>query len=187
MKEEIKKLNGENSIVIGTRIPRDFFVTLGKGESDLSIYPSSYHLALKDAQIEGCNIMTYSSIMPSIATEVQRPPTLTHGSVMETIMAVSSCRKGEFCSAGIIVGWLYDKTSGEKFGGLVCEYHGALQKDKAEQELHKCLNEIYENGFTEAYNLKEIVLYYDQFSPQKEYGTVMVAICFINHVIPILK
>lgn len=187
MKEEIKKLNGDNSIVIGTRIPRDYFITLGKGESDLSNYPSSYHLALKDAQIEGCNIMTYSSIMPSIATEVKRPPVLVHGSVMETIMAVAHCRKDEFCSAGIVVGWLYDKKTGEKFGGLVCEYHGSLQKEKAESELHSCLTEIYENGFSEDYDLKDTVLYYNQFSPQKEYGSVIVAICFINHVIPILK
>ena len=57
-------------LVIGTRIPKDYFVTSGAGESDITIHAGSYHLALKDAGIERCNIMTYSSILPSIANRI---------------------------------------------------------------------------------------------------------------------
>lgn len=74
-----------DSVTIGMRIPKDYFVTRGKGESDITIHAGSYHLALKDAKIEMCNIMTYSSIMPSIANKIERPKTLTHDAVMETI------------------------------------------------------------------------------------------------------
>lgn len=56
-----KDLNG---ILVGNRIPRDYFVTKGTGQSDITIHAGSYHLALKKANIEMCNIMTYSSILP---------------------------------------------------------------------------------------------------------------------------
>ena len=58
-------------MLVGNRIPKDFFVTTGTGESDLTIHAGSYHLALKNAGIEMCNIMTYSSILPNIATLVK--------------------------------------------------------------------------------------------------------------------
>ena len=79
-----------DGILIGCRVPKDFFITKGAGESDITIHAGSYHLALKDANIEMCNIMTYSSILPRIATEIDQPGKLLHGSVMETIMAVSN-------------------------------------------------------------------------------------------------
>ena len=56
-------------ILIGNRIPKDFFITKGKGESDITVHAGSYHLALKDANIEMCNIMTYSSILPKIGSK----------------------------------------------------------------------------------------------------------------------
>ena len=51
-------------MIVGQRVPRNFFVTTGKGESDITIHAGSYHMALKDADIEMCNIMQYSSILP---------------------------------------------------------------------------------------------------------------------------
>src|SRR3989344_5554440 len=108
------------NLLIGQRIPKDYCVTKGKGESDICIHAGSYHLALKDAGIEKCNIMTYSSILPAIANRIERNSSeLTHGAVMETITACSNCEKGKRATAGIIVGWLYNKMTGKKYGGLV--------------------------------------------------------------------
>lgn len=84
----------EGHYLVGNRIPRDYFVTSGIGESDITIHAGSYHLALKNAGIEMCNIITYSSILPGIAREIEKPRGLTHGSVMESIMAVSTAEKG---------------------------------------------------------------------------------------------
>ena len=113
-----------HNLLIGCRIPKDFFITGGTGESNITIHAGSYHLALKKAGIEMCNIMTYSSILPSIANKIKKPNKLVHGSVMETIMAVSNAEKGKRATVGIIFGWLFDKKTGEKYGGLVCEYNG---------------------------------------------------------------
>ncbi|MFH1439584.1 MAG: pyruvoyl-dependent arginine decarboxylase [Candidatus Woesearchaeota archaeon] len=176
----------QKNILIGTRIPKDFFITKGKGESDITVHAGSYHLALKDANIEMCNIMTYSSILPGIATEIERPEKLVHGSVMETIMAVSDAKKGERASVGIIFGWLHDKETGEKYGGLVCEYHGDLTEEEVGQQLNMSLQELYTNGFSEQYEIREIVLNTNSIVPEKKYGTALVALCFTNYVIPLV-
>jgi len=178
----------ELKIITSTRIPKDFFVTTGVGESDITVHAGSYHLALKEAGIEHCNIMVYSSILPAIATEIMKPDAdkLVHGSVLESIMATSTNKKGQRTTAGIIFGWLYDKHTGKKYGGLVCEYHENGTEQQATEQLKKSLNVLYENGFSEKYHLKDIKIITRSFIPKKKYGTALVALCFVNYVFPIL-
>lgn len=172
------------SVLIGCRIPRDFFVTKGIGESDITVHAGSYHLALKQAGIEMCNIMTYSSILPGIAKEVDKPH-LVHGSVMETIMAAADAPAGERATAGIVYGWLYDRNTGEKYGGLVCEYHGNLTEEEVDAQLRASLNELYTNGFEEQFRIEEPRVMIESFVPKKKFGTALVAIGFVNYEIPI--
>ncbi|MEM3412083.1 MAG: pyruvoyl-dependent arginine decarboxylase [archaeon] len=173
-------------LIFGPRIPFHFFLTSGVGESDVTIHAGSYHLALKEAGVERCNIITYSSILPSIAIEVEKPEpeSLIHGSVLETIMACSNAKQGERATAGLILGWLYDKISGEKYGGLVCEYSGNGDEAEAVSTLQKSLEEICGNGFSERYELRDVKYYIRSFIPQKKFGTAIVAICFLDYVFP---
>jgi len=182
----ITKTVQPKSQLIGTRIPRDFFITKGKGESDITVHAGSYHLALREAGIEMCNIMTYSSILPSIAKRIERPAKLTHGSVMETIMAVSTAEKGKRATAAIIFGWLYNRITGEKHGGLVCEYNGPLSEEEASDQLHQSLNELYTNGYDEEFEMRDITLNSESLLATKKYGTALVSLCFTNYVIPLL-
>jgi len=184
-KDKQKEVVLSQNVVIGNRIPKDFFMTTGHGESDITIHAGSYHLALKAAGIEMCNIMTYSSIMPSIATEIERPQ-IVHGEVMESIMAVAHSTKGKPATAGIIYGWLYDKITRKKYGGLVCEHNGTYSKKEIEKLLRLSLNELYTNGFDDKYDLKDIRLTAESFTPKKKYGTALVAICFKNYVVPMI-
>jgi len=87
---QIKK----ESILIGNRIPKNFFITRGKGESNITIHAGSYHLALKDAGIEMANIMTYSSILPKIAIKISKPKSIEDSCVIESIMTVATGKKG---------------------------------------------------------------------------------------------
>lgn len=174
-------------VVIGNRIPKDYFVTKGKGESDITIHAGSYHLALKKAGIEMCNMVSYSSILPGIAREVKKPKILVHGSVMENITAVANAEKGERATAGIIFAWLHDRKTEKRFGGLVCEYNGHEKVEKVEASLKASLNELYINGFKEKYELKNQRLITESFVPKKKYGTALVAICFLNYFCPIIK
>jgi len=174
-------------ILTSNRIPKDFFITKGKGESDITVHAGSYHLALKDAGIEMYNIMTYSSILPNIANRIERPAQTTHGSVMETIMAVANAPKGKRATAGIIYGWLHNKITGEKYGGLVCEYNGNLAEKEAAKQLNESLNELYTNGYADDYELKDIMLISESFVPRKKFGTALVSLCFTTYLFPIIN
>lgn len=179
----------EIGLVIGNRVPRRFFWTSGIGESDITIHAGSYHLALKEAGIEKYNIMVYSSILPSIAKESGKPigNDIVYGSVMETIMAVSSGEKGKMLTAGIIYGWLYDKSTGKKYGGLVAEYSGHEEEEDAKRTLKNSLNELYTNGFSENFELRDIKMQTRSFVPKKRYGTAIVALGFKDYVYPIVS
>lgn len=171
-------------MIIGMRIPRNFFVSSGIGESDITIHAGSFHLALKEAGIEMCNIMQYSSILPAQATEVVKPEYITHGAVLESIAAVAHCEKGEVATAGIIYGWLFDKVTGEKFGGLVCEYSGPKSEKEAKLQLRASLHELYFNGFSDKYNLRDDCLIVRTIISNKEYGTALVVLGFVDYFIP---
>ena len=177
----------QKGFIVGNRIPKDYFVTTGIGESDITIHAGSYHLALKDAGIEMANIMTYSSILPGMATEVPRPETVTHGEVMESIMAVANGNRGERISAGIIYGWLQERKTGQRYGGLVCEHNGNFPENELERLLHLSLDELYKNGFEEDFTIGDLNVIKRSFVPMKTYGTVLVALCFTNYFYPILE
>ncbi|MBL6991739.1 MAG: pyruvoyl-dependent arginine decarboxylase [Bacteriovoracaceae bacterium] len=174
-------------LLIGNRIPKNFFITMGTGQSDIAVHAGSYHLALKDAGIEAFNIMTYSSILPSIATCIDKPKGLVHGSVMESIMAVSNSVQGEIASAGLIFGWLYDKETGKKYGGLVCEHNGQYKEQILKDQLWASLDELYLNGFNDQYNLKDVEVFTQRFTPEKKYGTALVSLCFVNYLYPVIE
>ncbi|AQT67716.1 Pyruvoyl-dependent arginine decarboxylase AaxB [Anaerohalosphaera lusitana] len=177
---------GLNGVLVGNRIPKDYFVTEGTGQSDITVHAGSYHLALRNAGIEMCNIMCYSSILPKIARQIDKPAELTHGSVMETISAVATADRGQRATAGIIYGWLRRKDDGEKHGGLVCEYNGHKAEADACAELRSSLKELYTNGYSDDFDMDEIVLHSTSFVPEKRYGTALIALCFVNYVVPML-
>jgi arginine decarboxylase len=181
---------GKASVLVGNRIPKDFFVTTGAGESDITVHAGSFHLALRDANIEHLNIMKYSSILPSIARQVPfNPRTIPHGAVLETIMAEKSVNKGERATAAIIWGALTDKKTGEHYGGLVCEYSDTGSEQEARESLRASLQELYENGYSEQFDLKEEDIQFHSRSivPSKKFGTAMVVLGFVNYAVPIIR
>ncbi len=183
---QAKSMKTTPKFVLGNRVPKDYFVTSGVGESDVTIHAGSYHVALRNAGIEKQNIMVYSSVLSPISNKIAKPKNLTFGSVMETIMACSNVKKGERATAGIIYGWLYDKLTGEKAGGLVCEYSDKGTEEEAEKTLRASLNELYAADIKEKYTIKDIELYIRSFVPKKKHGTALVSLCFVNHEVPVL-
>lgn len=176
------------STLIGPRIPKDFFVTRGVGQSDITIHAGSYHLALLDAGIEHLNIMTYSSILPSIANKVDYDARLIpHGSVLETITAAQSVEGvGERATAAIIWGWLIDRKTEKKYGGLVCEYSDHGSEETARKSLEASLDELYTNGYKERFHLCRKEFHSHSIVAQKRYATALVTLGFINYEVPIL-
>ena len=170
-------------MIFGNRIPKDYFITSGIGESDVAVYPGAFDKALKQAGIENCNIITYTSILPKEAKKIGEIPKLEYGCVLETIMARQDGKKGERLTAGLIIGWIYK--NGEKIGGLVCEYHGNKDEAGAKAELRKRLEEIFKERCDEnGYELKDIEIHLRSFIPQKKFGCAIVAICFVTYAYP---
>ncbi|MGL4364016.1 MAG: pyruvoyl-dependent arginine decarboxylase [Bacteroidales bacterium] len=174
-------------IRLGCRIPQDYFETKGKGESDIAVHAGSYHLALKDANIEKFNIMTYSSILPGIANLIEQPKDMIHGCVVESIMSTCTVGKGERGTAGIIYGWLYNRKTNEKYGGLVCENYGDFSPEALKEHLMLSIHELYENGFEEEYSLKDIKYLNETIVPTKKHGTALVSLCFTSYLHPIIQ
>ncbi|MFC2112132.1 pyruvoyl-dependent arginine decarboxylase [Bacteroidota bacterium] len=170
----------------GNRIPVNYFETSGTGESDIAIHAGSYHLALKSANIEMCNIITYSSILPGIASRTARPNELQHGCVLESIMSVCNAGKGEIATAGIIYAWLYDRRNGSKYGGLVCEHEGNYDRQELERRLKGSLDELYYNGFEENYYIEDARILSESLIPRKAYGTALTALCFTSYYHPVI-
>ena len=180
------EMRESKDILVGNRIPYQYFETSGTGESDIAIHAGSYHLALQNATIGQCNIMTYSSILPGVAEKVESPETLKQGAVLEAIMSVCHANKGEIATAGIICGWLIDQKTGKKHGGLVCEHAGNYDEPEIKQKLTASLDELFESGYADQYNMKDIDLLVETLIPVKKYGTALVALCFTSYYYPII-
>ena len=88
-------------------------------------------------------------------------------------------------SAGLTGGWLYDPDSGERYGGLVCEYSGSLPADDVPDHLREMLGELHMNGY-EHLRLDDISTRVASVSPVKMYGTALVALCFTSYYWPVL-
>src|SRR5665811_2496645 len=82
----------------GNRIPKDYFVTSGKGQTDIGPgddpwETGSYDLALMDARIENINVTQYSSVLPPESNEIpidDAVGTFHHGAVIETCLLYTS-------------------------------------------------------------------------------------------------
>jgi len=172
--------------MIGNRIPKDYFITCGCGESDITIHAGSYDFALEEAGIHNFNIITYSSIMPKSATRIEKPTEMVHGAVMETIMAVSNGTSGEMTTAGLVMGWIFEKKTNEKIGGLVAEFKGHDTEEDAKKILKESIIEMFQSryGKRKDYELRDIETIVKSFVPKKKYGTVIVAICFTSYEYP---
>jgi arginine decarboxylase len=165
------------------RIPKKFFITKGKGNADMEIHAGSYHVALFDAGICNYNIQTYSSVLPRDAKEygkdesVFMPP---FGSELYTIMSCKHGEKGERISAGIIFADLI-AMNGDKQGGLVCEVCGNYDRKELKERLNKVIKQLYDLTYREdEYTLCNYRVMTETMIVEKEYGTVLVALCFTD-------
>jgi pyruvoyl-dependent arginine decarboxylase len=197
-------------IILGNRVPYEYFITTGKGESSagsegLPYETGSYDAALNDAGIENTNVIEYTSVMPTEAKEISREDGLKRiqwGEVLECIKAQSNGKKGSKISAAVMTTTITDP-KGKYLGGFACEYSGSGSRKDAETSLSESISgmikrrgygnikgniQMYKDNKTDAgfiiYPGKVFV--YDHLEVVQEHGSVFTAICFVSYKFPTL-
>ena len=198
-------------IVLGNRVPYEYFLTKGKGESNagsegLPYETGSYDAALNDAGIQNSNVIEYTSVIPVGAKEISKEEGLKRinwGEVLEVIKAQSNGKKGEHLSAAVMTTTIIDPT-GKYLGGFACEYSGSGTRKEAEDSLIisiagmikrrgygniKGETKMYKDNITDTgYKIhpgKDFV--YEELDIKETHGTVFATICFISYKYPILN
>lgn len=194
-------------VIIDNRVPYEYFVTNGSGESNygsegLPYETGSYDEALTNAGIQNTNIVEYTSIIPPIAKEISREEGIQRirwGEVMECIKAETNGDKGKYISAAVMTTTVYSP-DGEYLGGIACEYSGSGTRGEAEKSLEGSIEGIierrnfgkvvgkvslYKNNITDkGYTIfPGKIFVYDGLHVKKRHGTVIACICFVSYKI----
>lgn len=197
--------------LLGNRIPHEYFLTMGKGESEagsagLPYETGSYDAALNNAGIEDTNVIEYTSVIPTEAIEIPRAEGLNRlhwGEVLECIKAQSNGKRGSTVSAAVMTTTIVDP-QGKYLGGFACEYSGSGNKKDAEDSLALSISGmierrgygkinstaiLYKDNITDSgYKIHPGKIFvFDTLHVTKEHGSVFVAICFVSYKYPILS
>ena len=196
--------------ILGNRVPYEYFITQGKGESDagskgLPYETGSYDAALFNAGIQNANVIEYTSVMPTESKEISRDEGLKRlqwGEVLECIKAQANGKRGSKISAAVITTSVTDP-KGKYIVGFACEYSGSGTREQAGASLlESIVGMIERRGYGV---IKSPVLYqdnitdkgykihpgkhfvYEDLKVSKEHGSVFTAICFVSYRFPVLK
>lgn len=198
-------------IILGNRIPYEYFITSGSGQSNvgsegLPYETGSYDEALTKAGIQNANIIEYTSVIPTGAKEITREEGLKRiqwGEVLECIKAQTNGEKGKFISSAVMTTSVYDP-NGKYLGGFACEYSGSGTREEAEKSLKDSIDGIierrnfgktiggakmYEDNITDKgykYNPGKIFVY-EGLDVKENHGTVLTSICFVSYKYPDLS
>jgi len=197
-----------NFLVLGNRVPYEYFLTKGKGESNagsegLPYETGSYDAALNDAGIQNSNVIEYTSVIPVGAIEIPREEGLKRinwGEVLEVIKAQANGKRGEHISAAVMTTTIIDP-NGNYLGGFACEYSGSGTRKEAEDSLIISISgmikrrgygnikgqaKMYKDNITDTgYRIHPgKIFYYDDIDVKEEHGSVFTAICFVSYRYP---
>jgi arginine decarboxylase len=200
-------------IILGNRVPYEYFITKGKGESNagsegLPYETGSYDAALFEAGIQNTNVIEYTSVMPTDSKQISKEEGLKRlqwGEVLECIKAQSNGKKGSKISAAVMTTSVIDP-KGKYLGGFAVEYSGSGTKRDAEASLAESVTGIIERrGYGKLKGGGNLQLYkdnvtdngykihpgkifeYENLDVTKEHGSVFTAICFVSYKIPTLN
>ena len=195
-------------IILGNRVPYEYFITTGKGQSaagseGLPYETGSYDAALNDAGIQNTNVIEYTSVMPTEAKEISKEEGLKRiqwGEVMACIKAQSNGKKGSKVSAAVMTTTITDP-KGKYLGGFACEYSGSGTRKDAEVSLSQSIAgmikrrgygsikgelQIYKDNKTDTGFIIHPgkIFVYEHMDVVEEHGTVFAVICFVSYKFP---
>ena len=176
-------------LIIGTRVPYEYFVVQGSGESDLGYHPGAFDVALEKAGgIQDYNHVVYSSILPKGAVRILAPPkTYDHGAVLESITAEAG--KGKIFPRRLTAGIVITKVlkNGEFIGGLVAEYNGEGSKDECKEFLKKNMSGMISRRYGINGIITEDEFFIESIEPKSKYACALVVLGFTSYKVPLLE
>ncbi len=201
------KLVAEKPIVYGCRIPAEYFVTSGRGDTDIGSgedpwETGSYDLALMDAKIENFNIIKYSSVLPPESKEISLKKAQTmfrHGAALETIMASVNGVQGDLLCTGVGRIQVRRKSDKKHIGGFAAEYEKVYHKggtiptiEAAEQVAKKMMQVSLMGEVNRRYKKEEYETFgetfeINAFKVQNSFGTSLAALCFMTYIFPTIS
>jgi pyruvoyl-dependent arginine decarboxylase (PvlArgDC) len=188
-------------LVLGNRIPYEYFVTMGHNDTDLGPgddpwETGSYDLALMNASIENFNVLKYTSVLPPESRELtlsEARKYFHHGAAIETIMSDLNGVKDDTLCTG--VGRIWVRTpEGVLVGGFAAEYkkkygNQTVAEEQAREDAKNALRTSLMGEVNRRYNASEYqfsdpTYAIDYLQVQKKYGTSLVALCWVNYIFP---
>lgn len=195
-------------MILGNRVPYEYFATTGKGESEagskgLKYETGSYDAALTNAGIENCNVIEYTSVIPTGSKQISKEEGLKRirwGEVMECIKAQANGDKGSFISAAVMTTDVYDEHN-TYLGGFALEYSGSGKKEDAIKSLSLSLKGLIERrGYGEINGVVKIfennktsrgytiypgkIFVYESLHVKEKHGSVFAALCWVSYRFP---
>jgi pyruvoyl-dependent arginine decarboxylase len=192
-------------LLLGNRVPYEYFITKGSGQSKagsegLPYETGSYDAALNKAGIQNTNVIEYTSVIPTFAKQITKEEGLKRinwGEVLECIKAQSNGKKGSKISAAVMTTTIIDP-KGKYIGGFACEYSGSGSRQDAEDSLAESISGMIKRrgfgsiiGDTKMYKENKTntgylihpgkIFEYEYLDVNEEHGSVLVAICFVSH------
>lgn len=151
-------------------IPKEFFVTSGKALSPVSKL-NAFDMALENAGIGQCNLVSVSSILPPNCKE-RKWKKIPVGSITYTVLARIDGDEGATIGAGIAWSWEKDK----RFG-LVAEAQGDMDQRALKETLEWKIKEMAKVRGVEIgkVNYRTEVLEV----PKNKYGCVIAALVYV--------
>lgn len=163
------------------RIPNEFFTFNGAGDSKYESHAGSYHIALNNANISDYNIITYSSVLPKTAKEIEYNISImpVFGSELMCIIAHSTGCKHDKLLAGVCYCWLRDKL-GNKIGGLVVECTNKnINKSQMENHLRTVIEDLRLRTYSDYY-LTELKMIINEHMVEDNYGSCITGLAFVS-------
>lgn len=151
-------------------LPREFFITTGKGQSDTSEM-NAFDNALIKAGIGQCNLVKVSSILPKNCEEIS-PVKIEPGTITFVVLSRSNGKKGEKISTGI--GYAIMKN--EQGYGIIAEDCNNKSEEKAREEIQKKLREMASSRKME---IERIRIETESLEVNSEFGCVIAALVYL--------
>lgn len=164
--------------LFGNRIPKEYFVTSGSGDTntgpgDDPWETGSYDIALMEAGIENFNVVLYTSVLPRESEEIpidEARKFFHHGAVIEVIMASVNGEKGDLLCTGVGRIQVRRISDNVHIGGFAAEYEKryndsqTVSIEEAKEEAERMLNVSLMGECNRRYNSTEYEFINENFT-----------------------